>query len=132
MRKTPKEYEEQVQKPLKSLDVEIRSVHRGNAVEEVKKADAIIVGGGNTFELVNQLYKNELVELIAQRVSEGVPYVGWSAVTNVAGATMQTTNDMPIVAPKSFDTFNIFPTKSIRILFLENPPDTMVRVARRD
>lgn len=117
---------------MKSLDVEIRSVHRGNAVEEVKKADAIIVGGGNTFELVNQLYKNELVELIAQRVSEGVPYVGWSAGTNVAGATMQTTNDMPIVAPKSFDTFNIFPTKSIRILFLENPPDTMVRVARRD
>ncbi len=109
VRKTPKEYEEQVQKALKSLDVEIRSVHRGNAVEEVKKADAIIVGGGNTFELVNQLYKNELVELIAQRVSEGVPYVGWSAGTNVAGATMQTTNDMPIVTPKSFDTFNIFP-----------------------
>lgn len=81
-------------------------MHKGKAADIVKSADAIFVGGGNTFELVNQFYKNKLVELIAKRVSEGVPYVGWSAGSNVAGATMQTTNDMP---PESFNTFNIFP-----------------------
>ncbi|EAJ1118791.1 dipeptidase PepE [Campylobacter lari] len=109
VRKTYEQYEAQVAKALESLGLQIISVHRGNAVDIVKSADAIFVGGGNTFELVNQLYNNNLVELIAKRVSEGVPYVGWSAGSNVAGATMMTTNDMPIVEPKSFNTFNIFP-----------------------
>ncbi|EAH6293014.1 dipeptidase PepE [Campylobacter lari] len=109
VRKTYEQYEAQVAKALESLGLQIISIHRGNAVDIVKSADAIFVGGGNTFELVNQLYNNNLVELIAKRVSEGVPYVGWSAGSNVAGATMMTTNDMPIVEPKSFNTFNIFP-----------------------
>ncbi|EAH9285286.1 dipeptidase PepE [Campylobacter upsaliensis] len=109
VRKSYDAYEAQVKKALESLGVEIISVHKGKAADIVKSADAIFVGGGNTFELVNQLYKNKLVELIAKRVSEGVPYVGWSAGSNVAGATMQTTNDMPITEPESFNTFNIFP-----------------------
>lgn len=109
VRKSYDEYESQVKEALKDLGVEIVGVHRAKAKEQIRQADAIFVGGGNTFELVNQLYKNELVKLIAKRVSEGVPYVGWSAGSNVAGATMQTTNDMPIVEPKSFNTFNIFP-----------------------
>ncbi|MBF7049277.1 dipeptidase PepE [Campylobacter volucris] len=109
VRKTYEQYEAQVAKALESLGLQIISVHRGNATDIVENADAIFVGGGNTFELVNQLYNNNLVELIAKRVSEGIPYVGWSAGSNVAGSTMKTTNDMPIVEPKSFNTFNIFP-----------------------
>ncbi len=109
VRKSYDAYENQVKEALRSLGVEIVSIHKGKVKEQIQKADAIFVGGGNTFELVNQLYKNDLIELIAKRVSEGVPYVGWSAGSNVAGATMQTTNDMPIVEPESFNTFNIFP-----------------------
>ncbi|TXE86414.1 dipeptidase PepE [Campylobacter volucris] len=109
VRKTYEQYEAQVAKALESLGLQIISVHRGNAIDIIKNADAIFVGGGNTFELVNQLYNNNLVELIAKKVSEGIPYVGWSAGSNVAGSTMKTTNDMPIVEPKSFNTFNIFP-----------------------
>lgn len=109
VRKSYDEYEKQVANALKSLNVKIISVHKGKAKDIVNSADAIFVGGGNTFELVNQLYNNDLVELIAKRVSEGIPYVGWSAGSNVAGTTMMTTNDMPIAKPKSFDTFNIFP-----------------------
>ncbi|RAX58388.1 dipeptidase E [Helicobacter monodelphidis] len=109
VRKTYDDYEMQVKNALISLNLNIISVHRGNARDEIRKADAIFVGGGNTFELTHQLHKNDLVEIITKRVNEGVPYVGWSAGSNVAGATMKTTNDMPIAEPQSFNTFNIFP-----------------------
>lgn len=67
MRKTYEQYEAQVAKALESLGLQIISVHRGNAIDIIKNADAIFVGGGNTFELVNQLYNNNLVELIAKK-----------------------------------------------------------------
>lgn len=55
------------------------------------------------------MYENELIALISKMVEDGTPYIGWSAGSNVAGATMMTTNDMPIIEPESFNTFNIFP-----------------------
>lgn len=109
VRKTYDEYESQVKTALKSVNVNIISIHKGDAKDEISKADAIFIGGGNTFELVYQMYDNDIMELIQKRVREGIPYIGWSAGSNVAGATMQTTNDMPIVEPKSFKTLNIFP-----------------------
>lgn len=109
VRKTYNEYESQVKTALKSINVNIVSIHKGNAKDEINKADAIFVGGGNTFELVHQMYNNDIMDLIQERVRAGIPYIGWSAGSNVAGATMQTTNDMPIVEPESFETLNIFP-----------------------
>ena len=75
----------------------------------MEKASAIVVGGGNTFCLLDRLYQNGLVERIRQRVLAGVPYVGWSAGSNVACPTIRTTNDMPIVEPRSLNALGLVP-----------------------
>lgn len=86
------------------------SVHRFNdPVKAVKEADCIVVGGGNTFHLVAELHKYGLMEAIRERALAGVPYIGWSAGSNVACPTLCTTNDMPIVEPSSFKTLDLVP-----------------------
>ena len=80
----------------------------------IRQAKAIFTGGGNTFVLVNQLYGLEVMDVLCEAVENGTLYMGTSAGSNIAGQTMQTTNDMPIVYPPSFKTlglvsFNINP-----------------------
>ncbi|MBE3610257.1 dipeptidase PepE [Campylobacter californiensis] len=103
-------FEEKLKKALERLNLNIVSIHHAkDPVKEIESADCIFVGGGNTFKLVHDLYENKLVALISQKVANGTPYIGWSAGANVAGASMMTTNDMPIIEPESFNTFSIFP-----------------------
>lgn len=83
--------------------------HYEDPREAVAQAEGIYVGGGNTFRLLNDLYGHDLVEPIARRVREGLPYLGISAGTNVACPTIQTTNDMPIVLPPSLNSFGLVP-----------------------
>ncbi|MFT7516463.1 MAG: dipeptidase E [Myxococcota bacterium] len=78
-----------------------------DAVDAVKKAEAIYVGGGNTFRLIKELHEGKTLQAIKERVAAGMPYMGVSAGSNVACPTMQTTNDMPIVYPPSFDSLNL-------------------------
>lgn len=103
-------YEKKVQDVFVELGYGIYSMHREkDPVKAVEQAEAIAVGGGNTFHLVYMLHKLGLVPVIRKRALEGMHYMGWSAGANVACPTLRTTNDMPIVQPASFDTFNLVP-----------------------
>ncbi len=78
-------------------------------LKAINNADAIVVGGGNTFQLVKMMQEQGLIEAIRGRVLSGIPYIGWSAGSNVSCPSIRTTNDMPIVEPQSFNTMNLVP-----------------------
>jgi dipeptidase E len=80
-----------------------------DARKAIETTDAIFVGGGNTFVLLSAIYENGLMGVIRERVAEGMPYIGASAGTNVAGATIKVTNDNPIVYPPSFNALGLVP-----------------------
>lgn len=104
------DYTKKVAEPFAELNFEIQGIHTSpNAKKAVEDADAVAIGGGNTFELLNQLYKNDLVQSIQNKVTNGMPFMGWSAGSNVAGPSIKTTNDMPIVEPQSFTALNLIP-----------------------
>lgn len=95
---------------LRSLGYEVRSIHAaGDPCAALRVAPAIVVGGGNTFCLLQRLYAHGLLDPIRERVRAGTPYVGWSAGSNVACPTIRTTNDMPIVEPPSLDALRLVP-----------------------
>ena len=80
-----------------------------NPVEAIGKANGIFTGGGNTFLLVKQLHQTGVMLALKERLLKGIPYLGCSAGSNITGLTMETTNDMPIVYPPSFQTLGMVP-----------------------
>jgi dipeptidase E len=93
-----------------AMGYSLESVHGANNPQQaVKKADAFFIGGGNTFRLLKALQDIGLIEPIRHRVNNGTPYIGSSAGSNVAGPTIKTTKDMPIVQPRSFDALGLVP-----------------------
>ena len=101
-------YAASAQQRFAKMGYELTSIHTAaNPAQLVKYAEAIFIGGGNTFRLLKALYDHNLLEPIRQRVSAGMPYIGSSAGSNVAAPTIKTTNDMPIVEPPSFDALNL-------------------------
>lgn len=99
-----------VRKRFGELGHGVESVHAAaDPRAAVRTAEAIVVGGGNTFHLLQVMHELGLVEAIAARVREGVPYIGWSAGANVACPTMRTTNDMPIVEPPTLRAMGLVP-----------------------
>ena len=102
-------YEAKVKQGLPNLPHTIQLVTAANAKEILESSDVIMIGGGNTFKLTHDLYALDLIELIKSRVQTGTPYIGWSAGANLTGPTICTTNDMPVIQPKSFQAFGFFP-----------------------
>lgn len=97
------EYERKVQKRFDEIGIRVRSIHRAaDPRKAIREAEAICVGGGNTFALAKKMQEQGLMTAILRKIKGGTPYVGWSAGSNVCCPTICTTNDMPIVEPQSF------------------------------
>ena len=103
------DYTLKVKKGLQTLPYTITTLTPDNAVETITNAAAIMVGGGNTFKLLHDIYYLKLLDIIRDKVNKGVPYIGWSAGSNILGPTIGTTNDMPIIEPKSFNALGLLP-----------------------
>jgi len=104
------DYTKKVQKTFLKINKRIKGVHEfENPIEAITQAKAIFTGGGNTFVLLNQLYKNQLIEPLIKAIQNGIPYLGTSAGSNICGLTINTTNDMPITYPPSFKSLGIVP-----------------------
>lgn len=101
-------YESKVRSVFDSFNLNIKSIHHYNNLKEsIEKSECIMVGGGNTFHLLYELHRNNIIETMRDKILSGTPYLGWSAGANLACPTIKTTNDMPIIFPISFDALNL-------------------------
>jgi dipeptidase E len=104
------DYTKKVSEAFLKINKQVKGLHTfKNPVEAIENAQAIFVGGGNTFVLLYQLYKNNLIPVLKKTIKKGVPYLGTSAGSNICGLTIKTTNDMPIVYPPSFNALGLVP-----------------------
>jgi len=104
------DYTSRVQEVFSFWGCQVISVHTvSDPVLSVSKAECIVVGGGNTFRLVQMMHDTGIMAAIREKAIDGTPFIGWSAGSNVACPTLCTTNDMPIIQPPSFKTLNLVP-----------------------
>lgn len=103
-------YTEKVRLALAELALEITGIHTlSDPLAAITAADIVMVGGGNTFNLLKHCRERGLLAPIRQAVKRGALYVGWSAGANLACPTIRTTNDMPIVDPGGLEALNLVP-----------------------
>lgn len=103
-------YADKVAEVFAAMGKELVSLHReADPAKALDGVDAVAVGGGNTFLLIRALYRKGLIRAIGEKVRSGMPYLGWSAGSNVACPTVMTTNDMPIVEPPSMRALHLVP-----------------------
>ncbi|MEV0318107.1 dipeptidase PepE [Streptomyces sp. NPDC050658] len=103
-------YTAKVRGALEEAGLEVHGIHEGgDPLAQLKSADAVFIGGGNSFRLLSALYRTGLRDAVTKAVRAGLPYMGASAGTNMAAPTLRTTNDMPIVQPPSFETLGLVP-----------------------
>lgn len=117
-------YSSNVQRAFDKLEITVKGIHEfDDPKQAITNAEGIFTGGGNTFELVNQLYKNNVLDVLKRALEKGTPYLGTSAGSNICGVTMMNTNDMPIVYPPSFDTLAMIPF-NINAHYLDPDPNS--------
>ncbi|WP_028607271.1 dipeptidase PepE [Olleya sp. ITB9] len=103
-------YTKKANEAFNTIGITVKGLHQfENPIEAIKNAKGIFTGGGNTFVLVNALYKHNLLNTLTSIINDGIPYLGTSAGSNICGLTMRTTNDMPIVYPPNFKTLGCVP-----------------------
>jgi dipeptidase E len=103
-------YEARVKVRFKEIGHDVTSIHRcPDAIKAVNDADALVVGGGNTWNLLRHIHDLNLIGPIREKILTGTQYIGWSAGANVACPTIMTTNDMPIIDPLGFHAFGLVP-----------------------
>jgi len=103
------EYTNRVKNAFKELPYSISPVLPENAEKIIAESDVLMTGGGNTFKLLHDIYELNILDIIRSKIKAGAPYIGWSAGANITGATIGTTNDMPVIQPKSFNALGLFP-----------------------
>jgi dipeptidase E len=104
------EYTQKVSEAFQTINISVKGIHEfENPEAAIKNAEGIFTGGGNTFLLVTKLYYHNVMQILSETVKNGTPYLGTSAGSNICGLSMQTTNDMPIVYPPSFQTLGLIP-----------------------
>lgn len=104
------DYTEKAAQTFATINISVKGIHEfENPADAIKNAEGIFTGGGNTFLLVTQLYKHNIMQFLSETVKNGTPYLGTSAGSNICGLSMQTTNDMPIVYPPNFQTLGLIP-----------------------
>lgn len=104
------DYTLKVSEAFAKINIKVKGIHEfEDPTEALKNAEGIFTGGGNTFLLVSQLYRYNIMTLLTETLKNGTPYLGTSAGSNITGLTMQTTNDMPIIYPPSFQTLGMIP-----------------------
>lgn len=103
-------YTKRVADVLNPAGIQVRGIESwANPRQAIASAQAIAVGGGNTYVLLNTLYQLGLIDAVRRQIAAGTPYAGWSAGSNIAGRSIRTTNDMPIVQPPSFKALDLVP-----------------------
>lgn len=116
------EYTKTASKGLAFLHKKVVGLHEKTDMKQaIQEAQAIFTGGGNTFLLVTQLYKFDLIQELKKAIHSGTPYLGTSAGSNICGVSMMTTNDMPIIYPPSFETMEIVPF-NLNVHYLDPDP----------
>ena len=104
------DYTKKVALAFNKINIKVEGLHTFKDKKiAIQNAEAIFTGGGNTFLLVSKLYEFDLMSVLKETIENGTPYLGTSAGSNIAGMTMNTTNDMPIVLPRSFETLGLIP-----------------------
>jgi dipeptidase E len=117
-------YAKRTRERFASLGYDLESIHGASDKQQaVRDAEAIFIGGGNTFRLLKELYDFDLLSVMRERVESGMPYIGSSAGSNVAAPTIRTTNDMPIVEPPSLNALGLVPFQ-INPHYLDPDPNT--------
>lgn len=126
------QYTALVRQRMEELGISVSSIHESsNSIQAVKSAESIFIGGGNSFRLLKRLYDEDLIGPLRNAVSEGKPYMGSSAGTNMACPTIRTTNDMPIVEPPSFQALGLIPFQ-INPHFLDADPNSIHKGETRE